>query len=109
METPSIAELNDAFRRGDPNVPGRILATEGIRALSKEVQAEILTQVKDFNDFTEGNDPYGEHDFGSFEHAEGKIFWKIDYYDPTLQFHSEDKTDLTKTVRMLTIMFAHEY
>jgi hypothetical protein len=27
------------------------------------------------------NDPYGEHDFGSFELAGEKFFWKIDYYD----------------------------
>ena len=109
MEKPSIAELNDAFRRGDKKVPGQVVITAGISTLSKDVQAEIFTQVRNFNDFTEGNDPYGEHDFGSFEHADGKIFWKIDYYDPTLQFHSEDKADITKTKRVLTIMLASEY
>jgi hypothetical protein len=42
---------------------------------------EIFVKVRDFVDFTEDNDPYGEHDFGSFTVSGVKIFWKIDYYD----------------------------
>ena len=38
-----------------------------------------------------------------------KLFWKIDYFDPSLTFHSEDAADLAKTVRVLTIMLADEY
>jgi hypothetical protein len=37
------------------------------------------------------------------------IYFKIDYYDPALQYHSEDKTDLEKTVRVMTILLAREY
>jgi len=109
MEKPSIAELNDAFRRGDTKVPGQVVVTAGIGALDENVKAKIFTLVKNFNTFTEGNDPYGQHDFGRFEHDDQIIYWKIDYYDSDLQYHSEDAADVTKTVRVLTIMFAHEY
>jgi len=52
---------------------------------------------------------HGERDFGVFEHQGQKLFWKIDYYDPTLSFGSEDPTDLSKTHRVLTILLASEY
>jgi hypothetical protein len=51
----------------------------------------------------------GEHDFGSFEVGHRKLFWKIDYYDPTLAFGSDDPSDPAKTARVLTIMLAEEY
>ena len=37
------------------------------------------------------------------------FFWKIDYYDPNLEFGSEDPADPTKTTRILTLMLADEY
>jgi Protein of unknown function (DUF3768) len=55
------------------------------------------------------NDPHGEHDFGHFEIAGQKFFWKIDYYDAAMEFGSEDPADPTKTTRVLTIMLASEY
>jgi len=39
-----------------------------------------------FDSFTPDNDPYGEHDFGTIDWQEEKIFWKIDYYDQALTF-----------------------
>jgi hypothetical protein len=41
----------------------------------------MYEKVETFGSFTPDNDPHGEHDFGAFEHAGHKIFWKIDYYD----------------------------
>ena len=38
-----------------------------------------------------------------------RILWKIDYYDPTLSWHSEDSADSAKTRRVLTVMLSHEY
>ena len=64
---------------------------------------------RDVLDFTEDNDPHGEHDFGSFELAGRKFFWKIDYYDANMEFGSEDPADPAKTTRVLTIMLAEEY
>ena len=65
--------------------------------------------VAQFDDFTENNDPHGEHDFGAFEFNGYKCFWKIDAYDPHYLMASDDPTDLSKTNRVLTIMLAEEW
>ena len=109
MQKPSIADLNDDFRKGNPKIPGKVVATSGINSLPKSDIEAIIKKVQEYDNFNEDNDPYGEHDFGSFTHKEEKIFWKIDLYDPNLQYYSEDPTDLTKTVWVLTIMLAQEY
>jgi hypothetical protein len=66
-------------------------------------------EVATFSAFNEDNDPYGEHDFGSFELCSRKFFWKIDYYDKELRCGSEDPADPEKTTRVLTLMLAEEY
>ncbi|SEN80135.1 Protein of unknown function [Roseovarius tolerans] len=113
---PTLARQNDQFRSrlGVPvfgtDLLGRFVFTPGIEALSPESQIDIWFQVRDFNVFTEDNDPYGEHDFGAIDHAEaGKVFWKIDYYDPSFTMGSEDPKDFAKTRRVLTVMLASEY
>jgi hypothetical protein len=73
------------------------------------VKADALMRVQSFSDFNADNDPHGEHDFGSFELADEKFFWKIDYYDRDMMFGSEDPADPEKTTRVLTIMLAEEY
>jgi hypothetical protein len=83
--------------------------TAGIAALPFPEHAAIIGKVMAFETFTEDNDPHGEHDFGAFDHAGKRIFWKIDYYDQSLEFGSEDPADPAKTTRVLTIMFAEEY
>ncbi len=106
-----IRKLNDTFRR-DPTagtVPGKTVMTCGISALSPEAQLDIFNRVRCFDDFTEDNDPYGEHDFGSFIYQGKKIFWKIDYYASDMLHGSEDPADPKQTVRVLTIMLAEEY
>ena len=83
--------------------------TTGVRALPSTVQAMAIREIERFDGFDFGNDPHGEHDFGSFDLAGGKFFWKIDLYDSTLEFGSEDPADPTKTTRVLTLMLAAEY
>ncbi|MEO0373024.1 MAG: DUF3768 domain-containing protein [Cyanobacteria bacterium P01_A01_bin.17] len=114
--TQRIAQQNDQCRQyimmpvlGKPAVPCRIMMTQGIASLSPEDQVLVFVKVRQYDDFAEGNDPYGERDFGSFDHNGQQIFWKIDYYDPTLTFGSEDPADIHKTIRVLTIMLAEEY
>jgi hypothetical protein len=103
-----IAELNDAFRRSHAG-RGRQVVSAGIAALSIDQQAAIIAQVRAFGAFTSGNDPHGEHDFGSFEHAGARIFWKIDAYaDDDMTVGANDPTR-TDTFRVLTIMLADEY
>lgn len=102
-----IAALNDAFRKTFRG--GQVLLTAGIAALAPEDKYAVLTKVRTFDDFSEDNNPWEERDFGSFRHNGLRIFWKIDYYDPTMTFGSEDPADPDKTTRVLTVMLAEEY
>jgi hypothetical protein len=107
-ETEKIAKLNDLCRTA-MGVTGPVYQTRGISALPLAEQSAIREKVETFDQFTSDNDPYGEHDFGSFVHSGHKIFWKIDYYDPTMTKGSEDPSDPHQTLRVLTIMLASEY
>lgn len=80
-----------------------------IRMLSAEDQSAIREKVETFDAFSEDCDPYGERDFGSFTHNGELIYWKIDCYDPSLTYGSEDPSDPHQTVRVLTILLASEY
>jgi hypothetical protein len=103
-----IAKLNDLARRA-MGVACRLVQTEGINALSPADQSLIREKVETFDAFMPDNDPHGERDFGAFEHAGNRIFWKFDYYDRTLTKGSENPADPSVTVRVLTIMLASEY
>ena len=102
-----IQVLNDNFR--STFVGGQVVMSAGVADLSLGTRAQVVLRVQTFADFTADNDPYGEHDFGSFEVAGETFFWKIDYYDSLCEFGSEDPTDPEKTTRVLTIVFAGEY
>ena len=106
--TKRIQALNDAFRRTLDD-SGKRLVTAGIAALPFADQAAILGKVMRFDAFTLDNDPHGEHDFGAFDHAGNRIFWKIDYYDAACKYGSNDPADPSQTTRVLTIMLAEEY
>ena len=113
----SLAEQNDWFRKhlgmpqyGAFDIPGRYVISKGVEALGGREQDNIFFSVRNFTEFTEDNDPHGEHDFGAIDHpTAGKVFWKIDYYDPDMEAGSENPSDPEKTVRVLTIMLAQEY
>jgi Protein of unknown function (DUF3768) len=102
-----IRELNDAFRQTFAG--GKIVMTGSVAALPDMVTAHALVEVTRFDNFTPDNDPHGEHDFGSFDLAGQKFFWKLDYYDCNLEFGSDDPADPSKTTRILTLMLAAEY
>ena len=102
-----IALLNDSFRTSLTG--GTVLLTVGVYQLPDMVKSAAIRKVVEFDDFNEGNDPYGEHDFGNFELCNRRFFWKIDYFDERSEFGSEDPADPQKTTRVLTIMLADEY
>ncbi len=106
-QTSRIRVLNDNFR--STFLGGQVVLTAGVSQLPLDVKAKALLMVKTFKEFCRDNDPYGEHDFGSFEIIGQTFFWKIDYYDPKCESGSEDPGDPAKTTRVLTIMLAHEY
>ena len=107
MATNRIRELNDAFRTTFAG--GKVMLTAGVEALPLNVKITLIILVMNFSEFTPDNDPHGEHDFGSFELAGHKFFFKVDYYDPQLEFGSDDPADPAKATRVLTIMLATEY
>jgi len=107
MDKARIRQLNDALRltlRG-----GRVLMTVAVNALPDDLKALALQRTRTFADFSEDNDPHGEHDFGSFELAGKTFFWKIDYYDERCAFGSQDPSDPCRTTRVLTLMLASDY
>jgi hypothetical protein len=102
-----IRELNDRFRTTFTG--GVVTLTQGVDELSPETKAKVLRRVQSFSQFDQGNDPHGEHDFGSFEIAGQQFFFKLDYYDRTMEGGSEDPADSDITTRVLTVMLAEEY
>ena len=106
-KTDRIRDLNDELRH--TLTGGTAVMTPGIAALGREAVERIVKTIAVFDDFCHANDPHQEHDFGSFE-AEGQlIFFKIDYYDKDLTYHSPDPADPAVTQRVITIMLAEEY
>lgn len=102
-----IARLNDAFRQTLSG--GRVMMTPGVAELPDMVKAGALLKVACFDQFTQDNDPWGEHDFGIFDLCGRTFFWKIDYYGHDFVYGSDDPADAEKTTRVLTLMLAHEY
>lgn len=113
-----IAKVNDYFRKRSP-FGCYCVITQGVRAimdkyaiedLTPEKVQEIWNQVRNFNDFNNKNDPWGEHDFGSFVFDGNKYFWKIDYYGDKDYTEGTDIHDSESPVfRVLTLMLAEEY
>lgn len=108
MTSRIIRVFNDAFRAGGP-VAGTWVLTCGVRDLGRDFNHLAIEAVRRFDDFNQDNDPYGEHDFGSLNVAGHSLFWKIDYYDPSLTFGSSDPANPAVTRRVLTVMLASEY
>ncbi len=109
-----IRSLNDGFRLtpwriGSELARNELVLTRGVVDQGAAFIVRALSAVRDFTDFSEDNDPHGEHDFGTVEVDGQKLFWKIDYYDSTLTWGAEDPSDPTTCRRVLTIMLAEEY
>ncbi len=106
--TMSLAALNDQFRK-NPLAHGRLMLTIGVRSKGEAFVSRVLRGIASYENFPHGDDPYGEHDFGAFVIDSERVFWKIDYYDPTMTFGSADPKNETKTLRVMTVMLAEEY
>jgi len=102
-----IKTLNDNLRK--TLIGGKVILTQGINVKLPKDIARILSKVRNFNNFTKDNDPYGEHDFGSFDYKGETIYFKIDYYDKNYQYLSEDPSNPNLTNRVMTVMLASEY
>lgn len=97
---PSLAERNDAFRQTCiPFVTAGVLFLDDV--------PDLIQAVREFDDFTSDNDPYGEHDFGALMWAAERVYWKIDYYDQDLRSWRDPQDPDCQ--RILTILLASEY
>lgn len=103
-----IAQLNDLFRK-NPTTGGRFVATASVAALGSEFLNKALKALAEFDQFDEDNDPHKERDFISFTVENTKLFFKIDYYDKTMQYASEDPSDPARTIRVGTLMLPEDY
>lgn len=102
-----IRQLNDHLRTEFGG--GKIVLSASVAELGHELKAAALMELRKFDKFTPDNDPYGEHDFGSFELGHYTFVFKIDYYDKECIGGSEDPSDFDKTTRVLTFMLREDY
>lgn len=103
-----IRELNDLLRmKGQGR--GSIMLTSGLQGMGGEFAVDAVAAVRSFDNFSDDNDPWGEHDFGAVEVHGEKVFFKIDYYTLDLTAGSENPANEGETHRVLTIMLASEY
>jgi hypothetical protein len=120
LQAATIAAQNDLFRKTliDPvaafemqgkGIQGQVLLTPGVSGEGAEFQAAALAAVASDTRFTEDNDPYGDHTFGTVTISGQKLFWKIDLYDLEFRYGSERPFDAEVTRRVLTIMCPSEY
>ena len=106
-KTDRIRALNDDLRQD--LLGGLAIMTPGIAALGQQAVERIVKTIAVYDDFCHANDPHEEHDFGSFQADGQTIFFKIDYFDKTLMYHSPDPSDPAVTERVITILLADEY
>ena len=103
----AIRSLNDELRQ--QGLGGTTVVTRGVQALGAETVIKIQQAVARFDAFDGDNDPYGEHDFGTVQVNGHRVFFKIDYYDCDLRYHSPDPADPAVTSRVMTLMLVQEY
>lgn len=128
MPTPeqidTIRRLNDAARER-PGASSIANVTMGFHAMPDADRFAALAAIVSYSRFDSDNDPYGEHDFGAvYRLRDGAwtedrpddadtitetVFWKVDYYDTSLNFGSDAPWKPEQTKRVLTIMLASEY
>lgn len=107
IDKTKVIELNDRLRIEGEG--GKIVCTLGIDHLEESIRSKVFQAIQEFFDFTPENDPYGEHDLGSVKVNDVIAFWKIDYYDKNLKFHSPAKDNPDVTERVMTILLPEEY
>ena len=110
--TASVQQLNDTFRKSilrGKRPDGKAVMTQGVKTLGNLARAYLFQRIINHSHFPNGDDPYGEHDFGVIEAIDWfpKVYWKIDYYENSdIEYGTDDKINC---YRVLVIMLADEY
>ena len=110
--TETIARLNDTARQGRDRQCRMFFTTNLLdklddRSFAADVTAQrrIMRAMKDCA-FAEDSP---ERDLAFFEVGEQRVMMKIDYFDTTLEWGSEDPADASITRRMITLMAPEDY
>lgn len=90
-------------------IEGELVATRGIADAGANFLGNVIRACARAFVFTEDNDPYGDHSFGTITVEGHRVFWKFDLYDTDLKAGSEHPAIPAHTRRVLTLMFPHEY
>ena len=98
---PTIAELNDAFRR----TTRRIVITPGVGEFDDLLA--LIMAVRTFDDFNEDNDPHLEHDFGALDWHDERTYWKIEYFNKELTAWEDPLSP--ECERIMTVGLLSEY
>lgn len=113
LQNQKVRQLNDLMRTNMPaslvGSKNRAVFSGSLTGADTEFKNAALNAVRDFRAFTEGNDPYGEHDMGTVEVGGEQIMFKFDYYAPDLMHGSEQPWNAAETVRFLSIFYAGDY
>jgi hypothetical protein len=121
-KTDQTRRLNDLARTRPETVNASWVMTQGVlhlmtgdedapdaTARAVERVTALRAAIAQFSDWDEGNDPYGEHDFGAFDLLGERLFFKIDYYHPDHDTHAPVPSNIELCRRVLTVMRADEY
>ncbi len=101
-----IRYLNDLLRVTFAG--GIVVTSRNFANLCAEVKAVALGRVRTFSRFTKDNDPHEEHDGGAFFIGQQNFIWKIEYFDKSMTFGSEDPSNEEVTTRVLTVMLGED-
>lgn len=107
--TKKIQELNDRLRKLPARTQDMVVCMGALANENVLFQALVAAAARDFDAFTESNDPHGEHDCATFEVQGTKFMFKIDYYDLDLKFGSDEPWRPEITRRVMTLMYAEDY
>jgi hypothetical protein len=107
LKTARVRALNDSLRRCGRG--GRIMITAGLDVRGPQKIARVLAAVAAFDNFSEHNDPHGEHDCAILAVDGIQVLFKTDYFDRDLTFRSPDPSDPAVTERVMTMMLAEDY
>jgi hypothetical protein len=102
-----IARLNDQLRK--TGMGGAIMITRNVMRMTGFDAVALAAALANYNDFEPSGDPHGERDFGCMTLWGHDLLWKVDYYDRSMEFGSDDPADPEATHRVLTVMLAADW
>lgn len=110
-QTQQVQKLNDRLRTLPIKRTQDLVVVMGdLQAEDLNVQTAVHSAAANFKNFTEDNDPHGEHDCATIriDGSNEDFMFKIDYYDLDLRFGSETPWNPDVTRRVMTLMYAKD-